>query len=234
MRHGQFRYTGHRGAMGYTPENTLESFERAILDGVDEVELDLQLTADGRLVIMHDSTVDRTTDGYGPVAAFTLGELRQLDAGNRQPVPTFEEALELITVKTLVEIKSADVVQPLVDFVRTRGTSQTRIDITSFDARWLEAVRRALPEVRTALLCTTGTCDLVKLAASIGASWVGVGWDGSTESLVNFTHDLGLEYCLWPGPTHGHFDRAIAMGADGITTDYPRLIAERGARAARA
>lgn len=223
----KFRYTGHRGAMGDVPENTLQSFERAVAEGVDEVELDLQFTADGRLVVMHDSTVDRTTNGHGAVGSFTFNQLRQLDAGDNQPVPTFEEALDAITVRVLVEIKSRDVVRPLIEFLQVRDMCQTRIDIIGFESDHIRDVRNALPAVRTGFLSATGTQEFVKHAASIGASWVGVGWEGSTESLVNFAHELGLEYCLWPGPTHEHIDRAIALGADGITTDYPRLIRER-------
>lgn len=223
----KFRYTGHRGAMGYVPENTLRSFERAVAEGVDEVELDLQLTADGRLVVMHDGTVDRTTNGRGEVGAFTLDELRQLDAGDKQSVPTFEEALEVITVRTLVEVKSSAVVSPLIGFLQARHTNEIGLDIIGFDSDHMVDIRNAVPDIRMGLLSATGTREFVEDAASIGASWVGVGWEGSTESLVNFAHQLGLDYCLWPGPTHDHIDRAIALGADGITTDYPRLIRER-------
>src|SRR3954471_3509525 len=81
--------TGHRGALGSEPENTLRSFRRAVADGCDEIELDLRVSADGELVIMHDATVDRTTSGSGEVAGLTLDKLRSLDAGFGEQIPTW-------------------------------------------------------------------------------------------------------------------------------------------------
>jgi glycerophosphoryl diester phosphodiesterase len=81
--------TGHRGALGTEPENTLRSFRRAIADECDEIELDLRVTADDQLVVLHDATVDRTTSGSGEVAELVLDELRSLDAGLGEVVPTW-------------------------------------------------------------------------------------------------------------------------------------------------
>src|SRR4028119_377881 len=85
---------GHRGAAGLEPENTLRSFRRAGAEGADAIELDLRLTRDGYLAVLHDATVDRTTDGSGPVTSMTLREIRHLDAGLGECIPAFEEALE--------------------------------------------------------------------------------------------------------------------------------------------
>lgn len=224
------RYTGHRGAMGYVAENTLLSFERAVADGVDDVELDLRLSKDGVMVIMHDAAVDRTTDGHGAVADLTLAELRRLDAGDGQRIPTFEEALDSVTVRILAEIKSADVVEPLIRLLAARPELRDRVDVIGFDPDVVSAVIAAFPEMRTALLSVVASTELVDRAAQLGATWVGVGWEGSTRSLVDYTHSLGLEYSLWPAPTHDDIDRAISLGADAVTTDYPRLIGERPGR----
>ena len=86
---------GHRGAPMEEPENTLRSFRRALELGVAAVELDVQLTRDGRLAVIHDETLDRTTNGHGPVQDFTLAELQKLDAGQGEPIPALEEVLEL-------------------------------------------------------------------------------------------------------------------------------------------
>ena len=87
---------GHRGAPREEPENTWRSFGRALELGVAGVELDVQLTQDGRLAVIHDETLDRTTNGHGPVKDFTLAELQRLDAGQGEPIPALEEVLELV------------------------------------------------------------------------------------------------------------------------------------------
>ena len=87
---------GHRGAPADEPENTLGSFARALAVGVAAVELDVQLTKDGRLAVIHDETLDRTTNGRGPVRDFTLAELKKLDAGRGEPVPSLEEVFDLV------------------------------------------------------------------------------------------------------------------------------------------
>lgn len=91
-----FLTIGHRGVMGVEPENTLRSFIRAEQSGMDAIELDLHLSKDGALVVMHDADVDRTTDGNGPIADKTLAELRELDAGGGERVPVFDEVLDAV------------------------------------------------------------------------------------------------------------------------------------------
>src|SRR6266511_3945699 len=100
---------GHRGAAGLEPENTLRAFRRGIELGVDYVECDVHLTRDGHLAVIHDETVDRTTDGHGPVAGFSLEELRRLDAGQGERIPTLEEVLATTRghVRLLIELKGA-------------------------------------------------------------------------------------------------------------------------------
>lgn len=213
--------------MGYMPENTLASYERAIAEGVDEVELDIRLSKDGEMVIMHDATVDRTTDGHGLVAEMTLAELRTLDAGAGQRIPTFCEALETITVKTLAEVKAPEVVEQLLALLADRPDIRERIDVISFDEAVVKAVSDAFPGVRTALLSQSGSEEFVDRAADLGAAWVGVGWEGSTPELIEYAHARGLEYSLWPAESIAEFDRAMELGADGVTTNYPALIKQR-------
>lgn len=224
------RYTGHRGAMGYMPENTLASFRRAVREGVDEVELDLRLSKDHALVVVHDATVDRTTDGTGVVADLTVADLRGLDAGDGEQIPTFGEVLDAITGRIFAEVKAPEVVEPLLDLFRRRPSLRERVDVIGFDVDAVGSVRRSAPAVRVALLSATGSRDLVDTAHEMGAVRVGVGWDGTSNELIEYAHSLGLEYGVWPAPTRAHIERALAMGADEITTDYPCLIAERAVR----
>jgi glycerophosphoryl diester phosphodiesterase len=110
--------TGHRGAMGSEPENTLRSFRRAVREGCDEIELDLRVTVDGRLVVLHDATVDRTTDGSGAVADLTFDEVRALDAGLGEQVPTWAEAVAAVDVRFQAEVKAEAAIPLLVESLR--------------------------------------------------------------------------------------------------------------------
>src|SRR5437660_7666970 len=98
---------GHRGAAALEPENTIRSFRRAIELGCDFAECDVHLTRDGQLAVMHDAAVDRTTNGSGPISDFTMAELKQLDAGQGERVPTLDEVLETVRgrIKLLIELK---------------------------------------------------------------------------------------------------------------------------------
>jgi glycerophosphoryl diester phosphodiesterase len=203
------------------PENTIGSYLRAVQDGVDEVELDLRLTEDGHIVLIHDPTVDRTTNGHGAVHKLTLAELQRFDAGNGEHIPTFEEAIEAMDITILAEIKTDTAVEPLRRLLAERPGLRQRIQPISFRAERLQPLVEAFGDLRCALLSDIGSEVLLEQALAIGVHWVGVGWQGSSPELIEQAHAKGLEYCLWPAPTRTEVDLAIAWGADGVTTDYP-------------
>ncbi len=113
---------GHRGAPADEPENTLGSFRRALAVGVAAVELDVQLTKDGRLAVIHDETLDRTTNGRGPVKNFTLAELKRLDAGRGEAIPSLEEVFDLVQGQAhlVVELKQPEAAGALRSFFQER------------------------------------------------------------------------------------------------------------------
>ena len=226
---GDFRITGHRGAMGYMPENTLASYRRAVQDGVNEVELDLRVSKDGQVVLIHDSTVDRTTNGHGAVVDLTVAELHRLDAGGGEHVPTLDEALNAVEVTILAEVKAAAAVVPLRQMLHDRPPLRRRIEPMSFHPSHLEPMLESFDDVRCALLSDTGSEELIHRALALGVTWIGVGWDGSGPELIALAHSKGLEYCLWPAPTRDYVDRAIEWGANGVTTDFPVRVINRSA-----
>ncbi|HEY3510821.1 MAG TPA: glycerophosphodiester phosphodiesterase family protein, partial [Kribbella sp.] len=124
--------TGHRGALGTEPENTLRSFRRAVADGCDEIELDLRVSADGELVIMHDATVDRTTSGSGEVSSLTLAELRALDAGDGERIPTWAETVAAVDVRIQAEVKAEAAVPLLAQSLKSDPALAARTIVTSF------------------------------------------------------------------------------------------------------
>jgi glycerophosphoryl diester phosphodiesterase len=148
----------HRGGPAYAPENTRLAFNTAIAQGVDWLEFDVQMTRDGELVVIHDETVDRTTDGVGPVAGLTLEQIRSLDAGQGEKVPTFKEVVELAKaagVKIFPETKSAHL-YPGVEEKMLQVLDETgyrdRAAVQSFEPPSLETLKRLDPSLRRCAL----------------------------------------------------------------------------------
>jgi glycerophosphoryl diester phosphodiesterase len=222
-------YIGHRGAMGYEPENTMRSFRRAVADGVDAIELDLRLSKDGAIVIMHDADVDRTTNGAGPVAELTLGEIQALDAGKGERVPTFEEVLAGVDIAIEAELKCADAVDPLLDLIGSDPELARRVTPTSFHDEFIDRVTRRFPDLPCGLISVPGP-DVLDRAAAVRAARVMLNWRGLTGELVAEARARGFAFNVWPSNTLEELDRAVAIGADGTTTNYPSLIAEHRRR----
>ncbi len=248
---GTPRLFGHRGAAGVAPENTVPSFARARADGVDVLELDVHATRDGEIVVLHDPTLERTTDGAGPVAALTFAELARLDAGHRfspdggwtHPfrgqgvrVPRLAEILRAFPdVPLNIEIKpeGAEIVAAVVAMARA---ASSRVVLAAEHDTIMQAIRAAAPDLPTSL--ATG-----EVAAFIGALQ-----SGERPSLpagavalqipptygdvtlvsretVAAAHALGAEVHVWTINDAGEARRLLDLGCDGIMTDVPRLIA---------
>ncbi len=218
--------TGHRGSLGSEPENTLRSFRRAIADGCDEIELDLRVTSDGELVVLHDATVDRTTNGTGAVDSLTFDALRKLDAGLGELVPTWEETVETIGVRIQAEVKAAAAVPLLVESLQADPGLAARTMVTSSSAEILLAVRRAMPSATTGLIFgrTPDVADVLALTRAAEAGWALCGIAGLTVEGVAELHREGLDVTAWPVPDADVFARAAELGVDGITTDYPERL----------
>jgi glycerophosphoryl diester phosphodiesterase len=220
--------TGHRGALGSEPENTLRSFRRAVADGCDEIELDLRVTSDDQLVVMHDATVDRTTSGSGTVEELTLTELRSFDAGQAEVVPTWAETVDAIDVRFQAEVKAARAVTLLVASLQADPVLAARTMVTSSSAEILLAVRRAMPDASTGLIFgrTPAIADVLALTRAAEAGTALCGIAGLTPEGVAELRVQGFDVTAWPVPDAAVLARAVELGVDGITTDYPhRLLA---------
>ena len=165
----------HRGYSANYPENTLSAFEAA-LPYVDGIELDVQLSKDGRLVVIHDETVDRTTDGTGWVKDMTLQELRQLKVDGYERIPTLEELLGLIersNVTLNIELKTDQYAYPGIErfawFAVNEFELDDRVVFSSFNRETLVRMRDVAPVARLAVLTLTGESDTVSFAETIRA-----------------------------------------------------------------
>ncbi|GAA3155724.1 glycerophosphodiester phosphodiesterase family protein [Streptomyces rameus] len=217
-----FLTIGHRGVMGVEPENTLRSFAAAQRAGLDLIELDLHLSKDGALVVMHDAEVDRTTDGSGPIAEKTLAELRALDAGRGERVPVFEEVLEAVRTPLQAEIKDVAAARALAEVMRARDLT-TRVEVSSFHDEAVAEIARLVPGVRTALIAGRYGTEVVDRAVAVGAATVCLDIRRLTLEVVEHARASGLRVIGWVVNTQDHLRLVRALGLDGATTDYPEI-----------
>jgi glycerophosphoryl diester phosphodiesterase len=221
---------GHRGNSLFAPENTVASFTSA-RGRADLMELDAQVTSDGQLVVMHDATVNRTTDGTGAIATNTLAELKLLDAGSwfapqfaGERIPTLEEALGAIIPygTPLIERKAGTAASYVAELQRLGAV--TNVILQSFDWTFLTAVHALEPNVR---LCTlgSGTLSAATLTNILNTGARALAWEQSaiTSNEVALVHGAGLALFVWTvdGPLIQHF---IDLGVDGIISNDPGLV----------
>ncbi len=227
----------HRGASGHAPENTLAAFRRAVELGVTFIETDLQLTRDTRLVAIHDDTLDRTTNGHGPVHRLTRAEVRELDAGSwfgpqfaGERIPTIQEILAFARESDVIfylEIKPGNtwgVEHALVGALREAGEA-ARVIILSFDAAVLEAVRELDATLMTGLLTERPDARAVERALRAGARQLAPRGDAVTAELLEQAREADLQVVTWTINDPAQMRALAAAGVDGIMTDYPDRLA---------
>jgi glycerophosphoryl diester phosphodiesterase len=242
----------HRGARAYLPENTLPAFALAYELGADGIECDVQRTCDGRLVIIHDDTVNRTTDGVGPVSGYTFEGLRRLDAGRTRglpgTIPSLEETMALVRTRgglLNLEIKgesTADVVATATAVAPLIGDldeeMRARLLVSSFEHPAIAQLKDQLPWLRTAALYGEREWrgrDLIAPAIQLRAEAIHPALGLVTPELIRRAHEAGLRVNVWTANLYLTIRRLIRYGADGIFSDCPeRVVIARARRAALA
>lgn len=241
---GRPRIFGHRGSMGYAPENTFASFELAIQQGVDAIELDVHLTADGEVVVIHDALLDRTAGGEGLVGEKRLAELKALDAGAHfgpqfagQRIPTLGETLAWARGKCVldIEIKGGPWPYPgleekVVSLIRQHEMTDQTI-VISFDHPTVARVRALAPEIATGTLWACRPIDPVAVARAAGANAILPFWAYCDQETVNLAHAAGLSVHPWATSEPRIIERLIAMGVDSICSNHPDIVGEALQRA---
>jgi glycerophosphoryl diester phosphodiesterase len=217
-----FLTIGHRGVMGVEPENTLRSFVAAEQAGLDVIELDLHLSKDGALVVMHDPDVDRTTGGSGAIADQTLSELRTLDAGRGERVPVFEEVLDAVRTPLQAEIKDVRAARALAAVLHARDLVG-RVEVSSFHDEAVAEIARLVPGVRTALIGSRYGLDIVDRAVTAGAATLCLNLRRLTLEIVEEARGRDLRIIGWVVNTQDQLRLARALELDGVTTDCPDI-----------
>lgn len=216
---------GHRGAAAEFPENTLAGFRRALELGIEGVELDVHLSKDGVPVIIHDETVDRTTDGTGAVADLTVDELRNLDAGDGEYVPTLAEVLDLIgdRLHVDIEIKANDAGQAVLEEVTGRDT---RWVISSFDWDVLRYVRSVDKDAEIWVLAMGATDDALAVVEELGATALALWQRAIDEDIARMLVEKNIPFWPWTVNFPSQARRLVEWGAFGICTDQPTKMQE--------
>lgn len=229
----------HRGASGLFPENTLLAFQRAIEIGTDLLELDVQLSRDGALVVIHDQTLERTTNGAGLVRDHTLAELRALDAGQGERIPTLAEVLALAGaagVRLVIELKGDDeasssaIAAALVPALSAAGWLD-RVVVTSFEAGALRQALALAPRLSAMLdpVPWDGSLSpraVVEQALAAGANIVGSDHRHLTPALVDECRLSGITLWLWTANQPDDIRRVLRLGVPGLMTDRPDVLNE--------
>ncbi|MFC9249114.1 glycerophosphodiester phosphodiesterase [Streptomyces sp. NPDC057136] len=208
--------------MGVEPENTLRSFAHAEQAGMDAIELDLHLSKDGALAVMHDAVVDRTTDGKGPIVEKTLAELRELDAGQGERVPVFEEVLDAVAAPIQAEIKDVAAARALAE-VMLRRDLVGRVEVSSFHDEAVAEIAQLVPGVRTVLIASRWGGDVVARAKAVGAAALALNIRRLDLETVEQAHGEDLKVIGWVVNTQDQLRLARALGLDGATTDFPEI-----------
>jgi glycerophosphoryl diester phosphodiesterase len=217
-----FLTIGHRGVMGVEPENTLRSFLRAEHDGMDAIELDLHLSKDGALVVMHDLEVDRTTDGTGAIADLNLAELRELDAGLGERIPVFEEVLDAVGSPIQAEIKDVAAARALAEVMHERGLVG-RVEVSSFHDEAVAEIARLVPGVRTVLIAGRWGGDIVQRAKAVGAHRLALSIRRLSLEVVEQAREEGIGINGWVVNTQEQLRLARAFELEAVTTDLPEI-----------
>jgi len=219
----------HRGASGYAPENTFAAFDRALDMRIDGFETDIRATRDGVLVLLHDATVDRTTNGQGAVADLTLAQVQALDAGARfgaeyagARIPTLDAFLDRYGNRThfWLEIKAEGVEAALAGAVQAHDLAD-RIQFTSFNYESLRRMRAAWPAARMAFLTKEVPADLVARCQAIGAEQVSIHNSNLTAELIADLRREGLDVRTWGIADKLTLRRVLDLDVYGLTLNWP-------------
>ncbi|HEY3064242.1 MAG TPA: glycerophosphodiester phosphodiesterase family protein [Methylomirabilota bacterium] len=247
------RYAAHRGGAALWPENSLLAFRNSIALGAELLELDVHATADGRVVVIHDATLERTTDGRGTVSACTAEALARLHlrgpdgalTGERPPL--LDDVATLVArtrVELLVEIKTGaararyEGLEASVLSVLEAAGVGARANVMAFDPDVVSRVRALAPRQRTTLLIGRGdlpkgaaAVEAVRSAQTLGASDLGLDYRLIDEAVVTAAHAAAIVLAAWTVNDEAAMRRLLALGVDILTTDRPdvaaRVLGER-------
>lgn len=217
---------GHRGANGFEPENTLISFEKAIAMGADGIELDVHLSLDGHLVVIHDETIGRTTNGKGVVNQLTLAELKSFRINGKFEISTLEEVLDLVNQRCFVNIElknqdTAERVVQLIDYhILNKNWNHSHFIVSSFDWNALQQVRFLNDDLRIGILTETDLNLAISFARFMKAYALHPDFQLLTNEYTTKIQEKGILVFPWTVNEIDDVQKMKNFGVDGIITDF--------------
>lgn len=225
----------HRGAKGYYPENTLVSFEAAIKQGADGIELDVHLSKDGYVVVCHDEILNRTTNGKGFIKNYNLYELKQLDAGSwfdkkykDEKLPMLDEVMELIkgtNITLNIELKAGSIfyqgIEEKVLKMVQKFNLVDRVIISSFDHHSIVKIKNINSEIKTGMLYMESLYNPLKYIESLGVDAIHPNYTTLTEKLINDAVELNLDINTYTVNLEDDIKKLKHKSINAIITDYP-------------
>lgn len=221
---------GHRGAKGYISENTLPSIQKALDLNVDGIEIDVHLCASGELVVFHDFTLDRMTNGTGEIGKQTLSQLQNLSVDGKYKIPTLTEVLDLIKAKCLlnIELKGEKTALPTVKLLHQyfeKGTwTYNNVLISSFQRKELEAVYNFDERMPLGVLTKASVNASIRFAKTINAVAIHPNFALLSKNNVKEAQDEGFKVNAWTVNDFESIERIKSYGVDAIISDFPDRI----------
>ena len=230
----------HRGASGYAPENTLAAFQKAVDLGADGVELDIQLTKDDQIVVIHDETIDRTSDGKGWVKDYTLEELRAFNYNRTKPeykhadIPTMREVFELLKPTGLfinIEIKTGVVFyekieEKILALTKEMGM-EDRVCYSSFNHYTVTRIHELKPDAEVGFLYADGPIDMPSYSVKHGVNALHPAlYNLQYDGFVKECKEKGLKLNVWTVNERPYMEMCCQYGVDAIITNYPDIAKE--------
>lgn len=223
---------GHRGAAGYEPENTLRSFEKAIILGVDMIEIDVRRCKSGELVIMHDDSINRTTNGKGKISELDLDSLQKLDAGKGEHIPTLTETIQFINRRAKVDIEikedniATDVAKIINSFI-SQGWQNSDFLVTSRITTEVQTFRKINPSITIGVIIHRADKIPTELAQSLKAEFIFLPEIRATKRTIHRLQSLGFKVSVYTHVALNYFLQLHSLkrnGIDAITSNKPDLI----------
>ncbi|MEY2869991.1 MAG: hypothetical protein RIR01_2494 [Bacteroidota bacterium] len=221
---------GHRGARGYAAENTLSSFEKAIDLKVDGIELDVHLSADDELMVIHDETIDRTTNGKGLVNSFTRAELENFSIEGKEKTPTLSAVFDLVDRRCFINIElksfetAAKVVALIEKYIREKHWKYTDFIVSSFNWDTLEEVNFVNPEIPIAVLTETDLDKALAFAKIIQAKAINPDFQLLNIENTKKLQENGFEVYPWTVNETADIKKMQSFNVNGIISDFPDKI----------
>lgn len=219
---------GHRGAMGYEPENTLLSIAKALALGVDWIEIDVH-NAENNLVVFHDHRLERTTNGTGYIDSRSFDYLRSLDAGKGQQIPILAEVIDTVDQQCgiNIELKGSNTAGLVIDLIQEyieRGWSYEDFLVSSFNHYELQQVKHDCPQIAIGILIYGLPLNYLEIATELNAVAIIPAFDYVTKELVNNIHNQGLKIFVYTVNNPQDIHAMKLLNVDGIFSNYPDLV----------